>query len=153
VKAQENRNSKKVSFFIGLVVIFLLVSQALGAEVSQEWKQVVSDYYSGMPNPEGPSWKSWEEGLKKSHSFYLKRLEVSVEFLNQEDLNSEGVSIGIILTVKAYCLDSANTKKKVISVRAVVVVISKDSKEVVGGTTVLRLPMVVSPGWDLLNDV
>ena len=144
---------KKVGVLAGVIGIVLgLFNQVFAAEVSQEWKQVITDYYIEASKPGSNTWRSWEIGIQNQYTFNLRKLDFEIEFLNQKDLNS-GVSVGIVMTIKAYCLDSDETKRKVESVRGIVLLIDKESKKVLGGIVVMRMPTIVTPGWNNLSDV
>ena len=147
VAAKERRKLRIIALVIGIMIGFLFSEISKAAEVDEDLKEAVINYYKKASNPESVTYKSWKEGLKKQHLFELQKIETKVEFLDQ-DVKEDHIGVGILLTITAYVMNYSNAKKRVSSSRGVLVLINRETRQVMGGMTVISSPMKVREGWN-----
>ena len=136
---------KCVSIIIALILLFPLNLYA--KEVEPDLQKVVISYYKQSENPESEAYKSWKAGMLKEYALDLHKIIVTIEFLEQDEKDDQ-IGVSIVMTAIGYGIAFNNQKKRIISVRGIVVFIDKITKKVLGGMTFFRNPNKILEGWN-----
>ena len=140
---------KKIVITLALILslIFGLSQISLAKEVDEDLKIKIIDFYKGNEDPESKAYKSWKDGMMKEHLLDLHKVTVAIEFLSQDE-REEDIGVSILMTVTGYGMTFDNQKKRVISVRGLIVVINKETRNILGGLQVYRNRNKVTDGWN-----
>lgn len=138
---------KKIIVLV-LIMMFGFFSQvSFAKEVDEDLKTKIVQFYKEAEDPESKGYKSWKEGLMKEYLLDLHKVKTSIEFLDQDEKEDQ-VGVSVLITVTGYGMAFNNQKKRVISVRALIIFVNKETRALIGAISVYRSSNKVLNGWN-----
>jgi hypothetical protein len=134
---------------LALVLVFPLSiaqSQVPDSEKFAEFIPIGDKYIAdGFNQPE--SVQSWKDGLKRDFNLDLQKLDVKNTFLGAEDADTY-VALYYQTDITTYCINQDNNHVRAMISLLIVIGISKETKQVLGGQVLQATGIKILEGWD-----